>query len=102
MTDKNIWYLPGPFHRYEDDVKALAKKAGLRIIDASVTESRDNEADNPPKAKLKPEYAGAEVAAETNPAKMGVAELREWLTAQGFEFDPKAPKADLVKLIPAE
>jgi len=33
---------------------------------------------------------------------MGVAELREWLTAQGVEFDPKAPKADLVKLIPAE
>jgi hypothetical protein len=100
MTDNNIWYLPGPFHRYEDDVKALAKKAGLRIIDASATESRDNEADSPPKARLKPEYAADEV--ETNPAKMGVAELRDWLTAQGVEFDPKAPKADLVKLIPAE
>lgn len=100
MTDKNIWYLPGPFHRYEDDVKALAKKSGLRIIDASVTENRDNEAESPPKAKLKAEYA--EDGAETNPAKMGVAELREWLTAQGVEFDPKAPKADLVKLIPAE
>ena len=100
MTDKNIWYLPGPFHRYEDDVKALAKKAGLRIIDANVTESRDNEAEIPPKAKLKAEYA--EDGAETNPAKMGVAELREWLTAQGVEFDSKAPKADLVKLIPAE
>ena len=100
MTDKNIWYLPGPFHRYEDDVKALAKKAGLRIIDASVTESRDNEAESPPTAKLKAEYAEAD--AETIPAKMGVAELREWLTAQGVEFDPKAPKADLVKLIPAE
>lgn len=56
MTDKNIWYLPGPFHRYEDDVKALAKKASLRIIDANVTESRDNEAERPPKAKLKAEY----------------------------------------------
>jgi len=100
MTDKNIWYLPGPFHRYEDDVKALAKQAGLRIIDASVTESRDNEAESPPKAKLKAEYA--DDSAETSPAKLGVAELREWLTAQGVEFDPKAPKADLVKLIPAE
>lgn len=56
MTDKNIWYLPGPFHRYEDDVKVLAKKAGLRIIDANVTEGRDNEAERPPKAKLKAEY----------------------------------------------
>ena len=100
MTDKNIWYLPGPFHRYEDDVKALAKKAGLRIIDASVTESRDNEVESPPKAKLKAEYA--DDGAEASPAKLGVAELREWLTAQGVEFDPKAPKADIVKLIPAE
>ncbi|KTB67018.1 MULTISPECIES: HeH/LEM domain-containing protein [Pseudomonas] len=100
MTDKNIWYLPGPFHRYEDDVKAFAKKAGLRIIDANVTESRENESESPPKAKLKAEYA--EEGDEANPGKMGVAELREWLTAQGVEFDPKAPKADLVKLIPAE
>ncbi len=40
-------------------------------------------------------------AAETDPAKMGVADLRDWLTAQGIEFDPKAPKAEIVKLIPA-
>lgn len=38
---------------------------------------------------------------ETDPAKMGVADLREWLTAQGIEFDPKAPKAEILKLIPA-
>ncbi|MCY1408204.1 hypothetical protein D3C76_551280 [compost metagenome] len=56
MSDNNIWYLPGPFHRYEDDVKALAKKAGLRIIDANVTESRDGECEKSPKAKLKAEY----------------------------------------------
>jgi hypothetical protein len=53
MTDKSIWYLPGPFHRYEDDVKAIAKKAGLRIVDANVTESRDGECEKPPKVKLK-------------------------------------------------
>jgi hypothetical protein len=53
MTDKNIWYLPGPFHRYEDDVKAIAKKAGLRIVDANVTESREGECEKPPKVKLK-------------------------------------------------
>ncbi|MCU7645645.1 HeH/LEM domain-containing protein [Pseudomonas piscis] len=38
---------------------------------------------------------------ETDPAKMGVADLRDWLTAQGIEFDPKASKAEIVKLIPA-
>ncbi|MFL1527840.1 hypothetical protein [Pseudomonas sp. O230] len=52
MTD-NIWYLPGPFHRYEDDVKAIANKAGLIIIDANVTESREGEADKVPEVTLK-------------------------------------------------
>lgn len=53
MSHNNIWYLPGPFHRYEQDVKALAKEAGLRIIDANVTESRDGGCENPPKVTLK-------------------------------------------------
>jgi hypothetical protein len=53
MSDNNIWYLPGPFHRYEDDVKAIAKKHGLRIVDANVTESRDGECEKPPKVTLK-------------------------------------------------
>ncbi|EMR4172435.1 hypothetical protein R2537_007477, partial [Pseudomonas aeruginosa] len=44
MTQKTklpIWYLPGPFYRYEQDVKAEAAKAGVRIIDANATESRE-------------------------------------------------------------
>lgn len=53
MNNKNIWYLPGPFHQYREDVKALAKKAGLRIIDANVTEFRDDEADDTPEVTLK-------------------------------------------------
>lgn len=52
MSHNNIWYLPGPFHRYEQDVKALAKEAGLRIIDANVTESRDGECENPPEVTV--------------------------------------------------
>ena len=54
MSNKNIWYLPGPFHQYQEDVKALAKKAGLRIIDASVTASRDGEAADVPVVTVKP------------------------------------------------
>jgi len=50
---KNVWYLSGPFHQYEQDVKALAKEAGLRIIDANVTASRDDEARNTPEVTLK-------------------------------------------------
>jgi regulator of replication initiation timing len=53
MSNKNIWYLPGPFHQYQEDVKALAKKAGLRIIDANVTEGREDKADDTPKVTLK-------------------------------------------------
>ncbi|EJF73122.1 hypothetical protein A462_04796 [Pseudomonas sp. Ag1] len=53
MINKNIWYLPGPFHQYQEDVKALAKASGLRIVDASVTESREDAADNVPDVTVK-------------------------------------------------
>jgi hypothetical protein len=53
MSNKNIWYLPGPFHQYQEDVKALAKAAGLRIVDASVTESRDDAAEEVPQVTIK-------------------------------------------------
>ena len=52
MSNK-IWYLPGPFHQYLEDVKALAKEHGLRIIDANVTESREGEADDVPEVTLR-------------------------------------------------
>ena len=53
MSNKNIWYLPGPFHQYQEDVKALAKDHGLRIIDASITESREDAADDVPDVTIK-------------------------------------------------
>lgn len=53
MSNKNIWYLPGPFHQYQEDVKALAKDHGLRIIDASATECRENAADEVPDVTVK-------------------------------------------------
>jgi len=53
MSNKNIWYLPGPFHQYQEDVKALAKDHGLRIIDASITESREDAADEVPEVTVK-------------------------------------------------
>ncbi|WP_017736507.1 hypothetical protein [Pseudomonas sp. CBZ-4] len=53
MSHKNIWYLPGPFHQYQEDVKALAKANGLRIVDASVTESREDAADDVPDVTVK-------------------------------------------------
>ncbi len=52
MNNK-IWYLPGPFHQYLEDVKALAKEHGLRIIDANVTENREGEAHDVPEVTLR-------------------------------------------------
>lgn len=51
--NSNIWYLPGPFYQYQEDVKALAAEAGLRIIDANVTADRDGAAENTPEVTLK-------------------------------------------------
>ncbi len=53
MSNKNIWYLHGPFHQYQEDVKALARANGLRIVDASVTESREDAADDVPEVSIK-------------------------------------------------
>ncbi|MGB3123566.1 MAG: hypothetical protein WBB95_07150 [Pseudomonas sp.] len=53
MSNKNIWYLPGPFHQYQEDVKALAKANGLRIIDANITESREDAAGEVPDVTIK-------------------------------------------------
>lgn len=41
-------------------------------------------------------------SAETDPHKMNVPELKEWLTAKGIEFDASAKKPDLQALIPQE
>lgn len=52
MSNK-IWYLPGPFHQYRENVKELAKERGLRIVDANVTEDREGEAVDVPEVTLR-------------------------------------------------
>jgi hypothetical protein len=56
--ERPIWYLEGPFYRYEQDVKRLAAKHGVRIIDAAVTADRAGAAtpEQTPKVTLRPEY----------------------------------------------
>ena len=46
--------------------------------------------------------AEGEGVPETDPHKMKVPELKEWLTAKGITFDPNANKPDLQALIPKE
>lgn len=86
MFDKNVWYLPGPFHRYEDDVKAIAKKLGLRIVDANVTESRDGACEKPPKVTLKELPAPAELVIEVSLSQAEI-ELKEAIDKLSAERD---------------
>ena len=64
MSKKNIWYLPGPFHQYQEDVKALAKESGLVIVDANVAESRKGEAKDVPEVSIRPELRPVTVLVE--------------------------------------
>lgn len=158
---KPIWYLPGPAHQYVEDVKALAHEAGLRIIDANVTDDRSNAAEVTPEVTLKPvesvdageaeqpralttqdldnaraelerrhdellamradldarhaslsaqaaeqeaerirlaEWA-AKLAEQADTKPLGIAALREALTARSIAFDADAKKADLQVLL---
>lgn len=53
-----IWYLAGPYFRYVENVKKLAKAHNLKIVDANVTEGR-NFAVEGPAVTFKPEYAAS-------------------------------------------
>ncbi|RWU21311.1 hypothetical protein DM813_19175 [Pseudomonas alkylphenolica] len=64
MSKNNIWYLAGPFHQYQEDVKALAKEHGLVIIDANAAESRKGEAKDVPEVSIRPELRQVAVLVE--------------------------------------
>lgn len=103
MSKKPIWYLPGPFFRYVEDVKELAAKAGVRIVDANVTASRDGAAPEKdlPSVSLKPEYGGAPAEAKAA-EKMTVDELKAALAEKSVTIpEGVTKKADLLALLQA-
>jgi hypothetical protein len=51
---KKVWYLQGPFTRYNENVKELAEKNGIRIIDSRFTDSKKDAAEETPKVTEKP------------------------------------------------
>lgn len=107
-----IWYLPGPFYRYEQDVKAEAAKAGVRIIDANVTEDRRDVAKDVPKVTLKPAYRPKGKAEAAKPDGGGdlssshgltVEQLKDALAIRGVEIPEGVTlKADLAALLDAQ
>ena len=64
MSKNNIWYLAGPFHQYQEDIKALAKEHGLVIVDANVALNRKGEAKEVPEVSIRPELKAVAVAVE--------------------------------------
>ncbi|WP_025126472.1 hypothetical protein [Pseudomonas sp. PH1b] len=84
MSKNNIWYLPGPFHQYQEDVKALAKEAGLVIVDANVALNRKNEAKDVPEVTIRPELLSPELVIDDSGISQDVvAKLYAELTSVG-------------------
>lgn len=90
--EKQIWYLPGPTFQYVEDVNALAREAGLRIIDANVTADRTNAAKHPPKVTLKPVAAAA---SNGEPTKQDVIDAHARLSQMQVDLDNR--EKDLAK-----
>lgn len=64
MSRNNIWYLPGPFHQYQENVKELARENGLVILDANVAEGRKGAAKDVPEVTIRPELQALDVVVE--------------------------------------
>ena len=50
---KKVWYLDHALHDYNEDVKSLARDAGLLLVDGRVTSERINAAETVPTVTLK-------------------------------------------------
>ncbi len=57
----NVWFVGFPTFRYKEDVKVLARKAGLKIVDAKY-QGDAPQCEKPPKLTLKKEYEPKQVA----------------------------------------
>ncbi|APO85366.1 hypothetical protein [Pseudomonas putida] len=64
MSRNNIWYLAGPFHQYQENVKELAREHGLVIVDANVAEGRKGAAKDVPEVTIRPELQALAVVVD--------------------------------------
>lgn len=89
---KNIWFVTHPLFLYKDDVKALAKEKGLKIIDAAYYDE-SVAAENTPKLTLVAD------AGESGSKEPTVEELKAKLNELKVSFDAKAKKPELLTLL---
>lgn len=52
---RKVWFVEFPTHRYTQDVKTIARKGDLKILDAKVQGKRE-QCTGAPKLTLKPEF----------------------------------------------
>ncbi|MFG0769516.1 hypothetical protein ACF8Q9_22185 [Pseudomonas sp. TYF_15] len=94
MSKNNIWYLAGPFHQYQEDVKALAKEHGLVILDANAATSRKGEAKDVPEVTIRPELKAVAVVVEAGGLSQDVVDqLTAELAAIGVIVESFAAQA---------
>ena len=94
MSKNNIWYLAGPFHQYQEDVKALAKEHGLVILDANAATSRKGEAKDVPEVTIRPELKAVAVVVEVGGLSQDVVDqLTAELAAIGVIVESFAAQA---------
>jgi len=92
----NIWYLPGPMFQYNEDVKALARQAGLKIIDANVAVGRANAAQDVPEVTIKAEYL-AQGANENGERAAALRAAHEQLLERERELDEREQRLSKAK-----
>lgn len=105
-TKSKIWYVQHPTFVFNEDVKALARQQGLKVVDA-VYDAGDG-ADDVPKLTLRDEYKPAKKVEpkkpeETDKAKaLTVDQIKEKLIAKNVTIpDGVTKKADLEALLAA-
>lgn len=47
------WYVPHPTSQFVEDVKAIARERGLKVLDSLLPYPREDECDSPPTLTLK-------------------------------------------------
>jgi len=66
------WYVPHPTSQFVEDVKAIAREQGLKVLDSALPYPREDECDSPPTLTLKdapqaPPEAAPEESTEAPP-----------------------------------
>ena len=90
----NIWYVPHPTFIFNEDVKALARQHGLKVIDAAFDEG--DGVKNPPALTLRDEGKAGESGSSKS---LTAAEIKAILTEKGVAVPEGAKKADLLALL---